>query len=277
MKITELSQLANYAYPKSLGVADDEAWEKKLKSKLPAKFGLQLLSVAIRNGAEWFSWRNDTDYFLVCRGTDGAFDWLRNVGAVGLWKSILQLLIGKTPTVPMHPWAWAHPATAGNCKTVQELYPSFQDEIFEAFASGLNVWIVGHSKGGSEARTLASKLAEQGVNAHGVVTFGEPRSMSPGLAQMMSQKHVIDLRFQNCRDVVPRAFVWSWLTRTVKHGGDNIYFDREGIAREQTSFVYQLIDRIGALFQRKEHGPIKDHSMNRYARLIKRWEKRRSN
>lgn len=268
MRHYTLGCLAELAYQRAFDAENDASWEDSLRDGLPT-FGYDVSTVAIKDDSEWYTCSDDNSMCIVARGTDHFFDWFRNLAIIGLARSIALILAGRLPTMPTTNGPYAHQVHAGFWRSVQDLYPHVEPDIEEAIENKKGIYLVGHSKGAAEMRCLYALLIEKQVKVAGIVTFGEPPSLSPPLAGLMIQKSDLDVRYVNCRDIVPRSLVFSRLMRRIGHSGYMRYFDRKGVMRENPGWSWCFFDRVFAKFMKKPRGLTSDHSMRAYLGLLK--------
>ncbi len=147
---------------------------------------------------------------VAVRGSQEAADWVVDIAQV----AVMQL------PVRVHPGFWA---------AADSIYPQVQEEALAAAGRGKQVWITGHSLGGSIAQILAFRL-KTWVTVAGVHTFGSPAVGD----QYWAQAYDVDLRnkthrWVNLDDPIPcypaNPQQWQQAGRQHVLSGTNVSFD----------------------------------------------------
>lgn len=196
-----------------------------------------------RDGSQAYSFINDTDHVVACRGTEPT-EW-NDLKADLDAATALAETIGRVHR--------------GFKREVDDIWPIIEKSLQE---NTKTLWFTGHSLGGAMATICAGRcmLSHIKSNPAQIVTFGSPRVGNKRYINFVKVNHK---RWVNNNDIVTKVPP-AWLG--YRHTGDEHYLDSEGKLRELnllqrrkdawTGFVSGLKNRTIDHFR--------DHIIDRY-------------
>lgn len=230
--------------------------EDAIRSEV-ANWGLSHCDVWSIEDTEAFLAANESSIVLAFRGTEPT--------DVDDWASDLQIKLVRGPAGRVH---------EGFQLALGYVWPRVHAAILKQRESGgrKNLWVTGHSLGAAIATLAVAKLRlEQQHPVDGLYTYGHPRTGDPDFAQAFdSNMGNRTYRVVNNNDVVPRV---PPRKMGYSHVGEVVYFDSDGIRRDDMSWWDKLMDRIeGRIDDLLKPGTdgMKDHSMSNYLACLKR-------
>ena len=209
--------------------------------------GFQEAELFDNDGSQAYRFRNDQDCVVTCRGTEPN-EWNDLKADANASMAVLET-IGKVHS--------------GFNREVDDLWP-LMEEVLRG--SDQPVWFCGHSLGGGMATICAYRCKRSSLTAdpRELHTFGSPRVGNKRYIRHAPLEHY---RWVNNNDIVTRVPP-PWLG--YRHGGDEIYLDRNGDIRRLTG-VLRSRDRWRGFLKGLARGqidPLADHSIHLYAQHI---------
>ena len=190
---------------------------------------------------------NDSHVLAAFRGTESLPDWLTNLQVV------------KDPG----PW----PKT--------KVHEGFQDAFLVSAlkigdiigrerSANQQIWLTGHSLGGALAVLLAATLFENGIDVHGLYTFGAPRVGNKQFAKALNERldGKAHWRVVNRDDIVPHVPLESFFCHA---GNRKLLLDDETIsnsARDWNDFKESIWGWIGRQLGRRKLKIADPHRLN---------------
>jgi triacylglycerol lipase len=199
------------------------------------------------DGSQAYRFRNDRDCVVTCRGTEPN-EWNDLKADASASMAVLET-IGKVHS--------------GFNREVDDLWP-LMEEVLRG--SDQPVWFCGHSLGGAMATICAYRCKRSSLTAdpRELHTFGSPRV---GCKRYVRQTPLQHYRWVNNNDIVTRVPP-PWMG--YRHGGDEIYLDRNGKIRRLTGLMRSR-DRWRGFVKglvRGQLDPLADHSIHFYVEHI---------
>lgn len=199
------------------------------------------------DGSQAYRFRNEHDCVVACRGTEPN-EWNDLKADANASMAVLETIGG------VH---------SGFNREVDDLWP-LMEEVLRG--SDQPVWFCGHSLGGGMATICAYRCKRSSLTAdpRELHTFGSPRVGNKRYIRHAPLEHY---RWVNNNDIVTRVPP-PWMG--YRHGGDEIYLDRNGDIRRLTG-VLRSRDRWRGLFKglaRWQLDPLADHSVHHYVEHI---------
>lgn len=212
---------------------------------LIAKLGFHDLEFFDKDGSQAYSFHNDTDRVIACRGTEPN-EW-NDIKADADAVSAVAETVGRVHR--------------GFKQEVDDLWPRLETALT---SNDKTLWFAGHSLGGAMATICAGRCLLSHINSNpkGLFTFGSPRV---GDKAYINYFYVNHLRWVNNNDIVtrmPPAFMGY------RHHGTEKYIDAKGRHRK-VRFRFQ--DRLRGLWAGLKKFQIdyfSDHSVDRYIEHI---------
>lgn len=199
------------------------------------------------DGSQAYRFRNEHDCVVTCRGTEPD-EWNDLKADANASMAVLEA-VGKVHS--------------GFNREVDDLWPLMENVLR---GSDQPVWFCGHSLGGAMATICAYRCKQSSLTAdpRELHTFGSPRV---GCKRYIRQALLEHYRWVNNNDIVTRVPP-PWMG--YRHGGDEIYLDRNGNIRRLTG-VLRSRDRWRGLLKglaRWQLDPLADHSVHLYVQHI---------
>ncbi|HEY3518186.1 MAG TPA: lipase family protein [Gammaproteobacteria bacterium] len=199
------------------------------------------------DGSQAYRFRNEHDCVVTCRGTEPN-EWNDLKADANASIAVLEAIGG------VH---------SGFNREVDDLWP-LMEEVLRG--SNQPVWFCGHSLGGAMATICAYRCKRSSLTAdpRELHTFGSPRV---GNKRYIRQAPLEHYRWVNNNDIVTRVPP-PWMG--YRHGGDEIYLDRNGEIRRITGVLRSRDRWRGFLtgLARWRLDPFADHSVHLYAQHI---------
>ena len=199
------------------------------------------------DGSQAYRFRNERDCVVTCRGTE-PHEWNDLKADANASMAVLET-VGKVHS--------------GFNREVDDLWP-----LMEGVLRGNDqpVWFCGHSLGGAMATICAYRCKRSSLTGdpRELHTFGSPRV---GNKRYLHHAPVDHYRWVNNNDIVTRVPP-PWMG--YRHGGNEIYLDRNGNIRRLTG-VMRSRDRWRGFFKGLSRGqldPLADHSIHLYTQHI---------
>lgn len=156
-------------------------------------------------------------------------------------------------------------------RALRAVWSQVQDTIASYRDRAQSLWITGHSLGGALALLAMAYLRDEDRPVYGLYTFGQPRVGNREFERTFNQDcRGICFRFVNNNDVVTRVPLRAM---NYSHVGQCLYFDSRGRIHYDLSRWLRFLDSVeGSIKDLGKLGPdaIKDHSMETYAKLLKK-------
>ena len=131
--------------------------------------------------------------------------------------------------------------------TVDAVWPLLWPMVSDAVEAGSKIYTTGHSKGAAESRLFTLRLAMKGVMVTESITFGEPRSLNKGAADLYNSFNIPTYRIVNSNDLVCRV---PWRLGLYKHVGRSVFIDRwDQITFDETWYAHLGSDVAEAIRQ----------------------------
>ncbi len=199
------------------------------------------------DGSQAFRFRNAHDCVVACRGTEPN-EW-NDLKADANAAMAVVGTVGKVHS--------------GFNTEVDDLWPMLEDLLRD---NDRPVWFCGHSLGGGMATICASRCIQSAIssNPEELHTFGSPRV---GCKRYVRQPGLRHYRWVHNNDIVTRVPP-PWMG--YRHGGEEIYLDRNGRIRKLTG-VLRSRDRWRGFVDGLLRGSIDqfaDHSIHLYTEHI---------
>jgi triacylglycerol lipase len=199
------------------------------------------------DGSQAYRFRNEHDCVVTCRGTEPN-EWNDLKADANASMALLET-IGKVHS--------------GFNREVDDLWPLVEEVLR---GSDRPVWFCGHSLGGAMATICAYRCKKSSLTANPreLHTFGSPRVGNGRYIRHAALEHY---RWVNNNDLVTRVPP-PWMG--YRHGGDEIYLDRNGHIRRLTGLLRSRDRWRGFLkgLARGQIDPLADHSIHLYAEHI---------
>lgn len=193
------------------------------------EFGYEYLQhLSRRQGRDHaFVVRDSRRTIVAFRGSDDPWDWLTNLRA---WSS-------RTQHGRVH---------RGYLDVVRSLIDELRSLLAEDPA-GRPVVLTGHSMGGALAVLAGVMLAEDGIEAGGIYTFGQPQVGNRAFSTAFAERYPAPVfRFVNGADAIA---AWTHGRRAVL--GTVCYFDKRGYLVFGDNL--REVPRLGLRFHRLDH------------------------
>jgi triacylglycerol lipase len=239
-----LAELAMIAY-------NDEDEARRAASAI----GFPDVQLFDQDGSQDFWFRNEHDCVVACRGTEPT-EW-NDIQADANAALAVVGTLGKVHS--------------GFNREVDDLWPLLKEALRP---NKQPVWFCGHSLGAAMATICAcrcqqSSIASKPAELH---TFGSPRV---GCRRYVRHTQLLHYRWVHNNDIVTRVPP-AWMG--YRHGGHEIYLDRNGRIRKLTG-VFRSRDRWRGLLRglwKWQLDLLVDHSIQLYAEHIARAVERES-
>lgn len=196
-----------------------------------------------RDGSQAYSFINDTDHVVACRGTEPN-EW-NDVKADLDAATALAETIGRVHR--------------GFKREVDDIWPIIEKSLQD---NTKNLWFTGHSLGGAMATICAGRcmLSHIKSNPAQLITFGSPRVGNKRYINFVKVNHI---RWVNNNDIVTKVPP-AWLG--YRHTGDEHYLNNEGKLK-QLNIIQRRKDAWrgfvrGLKNQKLDH--FSDHLIDRY-------------
>ena len=196
-----------------------------------------------RDGSQAYSFINDTDHVVACRGTEPN-EW-NDVKADLDAATALAETIGRVHR--------------GFKREVDDIWPIIEKSLQD---NTKNLWFTGHSLGGAMATICAGRcmLSHIKSNPAQLITFGSPRVGNKRYINFVKVNHI---RWVNNNDIVTKVPP-AWLG--YRHTGDEHYLNNEGKLK-QLNIIQRRKDAWRGLVrglknQKLDH--FSDHLIDRY-------------
>ena len=216
--------------------------ESEVKKALK-KLGFHTLVYYDRDGSQAYSFINDTDHVVACRGTEP-----------NEWNDLKADLDATTAVAET--MGRVH---RGFKREVDDIWPSIERNLIHNTKA---LWFTGHSLGGAMATICAGRcmLSHIKSNPTQIITFGSPRVGNKRYINFVKVNHI---RWVNNNDIVTKVPP-AWLG--YRHTGEEQYLDNEGKLRK-LNLLQRRQDAwagfIGGLKNRNiDH--FRDHLIDRY-------------
>jgi triacylglycerol lipase len=231
-----LAELAVIAY-------NDEAEAKRAAEAI----GFRDAQLFDKNGAQAYRFRNEHDVIFACRGTEPN-EW-NDIHADANASMVLVSTFGRVHSGFNH--------------EVDDLWP-LMEKLLED--NSLKAWFCGHSLGAAMATICAYRCQVSPIwtNPQELHTFGSPRV---GCKKYINHAKITHYRWVQNNDVVTRVPP-AWFG--YRHGGEEIYIDRNGRIKRLTG-LWRSRDRWRGLLKgltKWKVDLLTDHSMRLYAENI---------
>ena len=200
------------------------------------------------DGSQAYRFRNEHDCVVTCRGTEPT-EWTDLKADANASMAVLEAAVGKVHS--------------GFNREVDDVWPLMEDLLRD---NVLPVWFCGHSLGGGMATIFAYRCKKSVIksNPEELHTFGSPRV---GCKRYVRHAPLQHYRWVNNNDIVTRVPP-PWMG--YRHGGDEIYLDRNGKIKRLTG-VLRSRDRWQGFLHGLMRGridPLADHSIHQYVAHI---------
>jgi triacylglycerol lipase len=192
---------------------------------------------------------NDQRIVLIFRGTEPTSpkDWLTNTKL-----PLTEALGGK-----VHEGFW---------QDWQEVKDLVLEQVTRLRDRHQELWITGHSLGGSLATLAALTLVTQDQSVQGVYTFGAPRVGDADFAANYNQQlQAKTLRLVNHRDMVPRVPPLQW---GYQHVGQMVYFDQRGQLHQGSQFWEDILETMRGMDYKALGEAVRNHDLHSYRACI---------
>lgn len=200
-----------------------------------------------RDGAQAFTFWNEVDCVVACRGTEPN-EWndiKADVNAVGVLTETFGTI------------------HKGFKEEVDDLWPMLENALI---ANNRTLWFTGHSLGGAMATICAGRcyLSEIESLPEALFTYGSPRVGDKRFVNFIELDHS---RWVNNNDIVTRVPP-AWMG--YRHAGKEFYLNRNGTLSRVNGWT-RTYDRLRGFFRglrrfRIDH--FSDHSIDRYVENI---------
>jgi triacylglycerol lipase len=199
------------------------------------------------DGSQAYRFRNERDCIVTCRGTEPT-EWNDLKADANASMAVLEA-VGNVHS--------------GFNREVDDIWPLMEELLRD---NELPVWFCGHSLGGGMATIFAYRCKRSAIrsNPEELHTFGSPRV---GCKRYVRQAPLQHYRWVNNNDIVTRVPP-PWMG--YRHGGDEVYLDRNGKIKRLTG-VLRSRDRWRGFLHGLKHGridPLADHSIHQYVTHI---------
>lgn len=224
---------------------NDEAEARQAASAI----GFPEVQLFDNDGSQAYRFRNEHDCVVTCRGTEPN-EWNDVRADANASMAVLEA-VGKVHS--------------GFNREVDDLWPLMEDVLRD---NTQPVWFCGHSLGAAMATICAYRCKQSsiGTNPEELHTFGSPRV---GCKRYVRQATLQHYRWVHNNDIVTRVPP-PWMG--YRHGGDEVYLDRNGRIKRLTG-VLRSRDRWRGLLRGLTHwqlDPFADHSIHLYVKHIAR-------
>lgn len=215
--------------------------------KAALKLGFKEAELIDNDGSQAYSFSNDTDIVIACRGTE-ATEWNDLKADINAAHDFAET-VGRVHR--------------GFKKEVDDLWPVLEKMLK---TNSKKLWFTGHSLGGAMATICASRCLLSHINSipEQVQTFGSPRV---GNKRYINNAKINYLRWVNNNDIVTRSPpVWMGY----RHTGIEMYLDSEGRLKKLNP-IQRSQDRwkgFIAGLKNKEIDHLTDHSIIQYVEYI---------
>lgn len=209
--------------------------------ELIGRLGFHDLEFFDKDGSQAYSFHNDADRVIACRGTEPN-EW-NDIRADTNAVSAVAETVGRVHR--------------GFKEEVDDLWPRLEEFLT---TNDETLWFAGHSLGGAMATICSGRclLSHIKANPQGLFTYGSPRV---GNKRYINYFNVNHLRWVNNNDIVARVPP-AWMG--YRHHGKEMYIDAAGCHRQVKS---RLRDRLRGLWsglKRFQIDYFSDHSIDRY-------------
>ena len=229
---------------------NDEAEARQAASAI----GFPEVQLFDNDGSQAYRFRNEHDCVVTCRGTEPN-EWNDVRADANASMAVLEA-VGNVHS--------------GFNREVDDLWPLMEDVLRD---NTLPAWFCGHSLGAAMATICAYRCKQSsiGTNPEELHTFGSPRV---GCKRYVRQATLQHYRWVHNNDIVTRVPP-PWMG--YRHGGDEVYLDRNGRIRRLTGILRSrdrwrgLLARADAVaarsIRRPQHPPLrKTHRAGRRCR-----------
>lgn len=160
-------------------------------------------------------------------------------------------------------------AHGGFVRLLESVWQELLAALYDVDSFSKNLWLTGHSMGGSLAVLAAQKLCETGFDPDHVITFGSPKVLDEVAAAAFRTD---TYRIVNNEDAIPNTG-WPTLLDTYAHVGQEVFLLPSGaVAKKRHSpQLARKMDRADTIGEGLiESGPLYDHRIQQYVRKLER-------